>query len=320
MLTAESLLGNGYLPSELPPPFTSSGLGNVQQSLTPIRGFDGRKVSYLCRHSIPKAKLQRRILSIPNPYHHIQLCRALEGHWGTIDAHIQRSPLSASRPVVPQDTAGSSRAVDMFRRMSYLSIGRVHKSVAAKYLLKTDISNYYPSIYTHAIPWALHTKAVAKRDRTDGLIGNVIDRHLRQSQDGQTIGIPVGPDSSLIISEILGSALDIDLVSRLTRPQGFRFVDDYYLYLQTLGEAERALENLEAVANSYELRVNASKTAILPMPDHVQPRWVSELRSFRFRATPSGQKADLVTYFSMAFEHAVNCPLCSYICAKEDQG
>jgi len=29
-----------------------------------------------------------------------------------------------------------------------------------KYLIKTDIKNFYPSIYTHSIPWALHDKAV----------------------------------------------------------------------------------------------------------------------------------------------------------------
>ncbi|MFM6127183.1 MAG: hypothetical protein ACKPBV_00235 [Sphaerospermopsis kisseleviana] len=29
-----------------------------------------------------------------------------------------------------------------------------------KYLIKTDIKNFYPSIYTHSIPWALHKKDV----------------------------------------------------------------------------------------------------------------------------------------------------------------
>ena len=31
-----------------------------------------------------------------------------------------------------------------------------------KYLVKVDISQCFPSIYTHAIPWALVTKEVAK--------------------------------------------------------------------------------------------------------------------------------------------------------------
>ena len=30
-----------------------------------------------------------------------------------------------------------------------------------KYILKTDIKNFYPSIYTHSIAWALHTKELS---------------------------------------------------------------------------------------------------------------------------------------------------------------
>ena len=37
----------------------------------------------------------------------------------------------------------------------------INKALEFKYLFTTDIANFYPSIYTHSIPWAIHTKEVA---------------------------------------------------------------------------------------------------------------------------------------------------------------
>jgi hypothetical protein len=40
------------------------------------------------------------------------------------------------------------------------------QSAGARYALVTDISSYFPTVYTHTIPWALHTKPVAKANKT----------------------------------------------------------------------------------------------------------------------------------------------------------
>jgi hypothetical protein len=59
------------------------------------------------------------------------------------------------------------------------------------YLIQTDITDCYGSIYTHSIAWALHTKAVAKSKRNDSsLLGNKIDKYIQNMQCGQTNGIP----------------------------------------------------------------------------------------------------------------------------------
>ncbi|MCE2887486.1 MAG: RNA-directed DNA polymerase [Pseudanabaena sp.] len=65
-----------------------------------------------------------------------------------------------------------------------------------KYLIKTDIKNFYPSIYTHSIPWALHDKAVIRQPnkRNDyEFIGNRLDKLFQNANDGCTNGIPIGP-------------------------------------------------------------------------------------------------------------------------------
>ena len=66
-------------------------------------------------------------------------------------------------------------------------MARAFCRASARYLLQTDIDNFYPSIYTHVIPWALHTKSAAKQRRHNyNLAGNVLDYIVRNSQDQQT--------------------------------------------------------------------------------------------------------------------------------------
>ncbi len=67
--------------------------------------------------------------------------------------------------------------------------------------MKTDLSRFYQTIYTHSLPWAIHGKAQAKENKENGLYGNKLDSCVRNTQDQQTIGLPVGPDTSFILSE-----------------------------------------------------------------------------------------------------------------------
>lgn len=60
----------------------------------------------------------------------------------------------------------------------------------APLIVRTDINQFYGSIYTHSIPWALHGKATAKANRSPALLGNALDECVRNAQDGQTIGVP----------------------------------------------------------------------------------------------------------------------------------
>ena len=72
-------------------------------------------------------------------------------------------------------------------------------------MLTTDLSRFFPTIYTHSVPWAFHSKSVAKKNKNPTLkyFGNLLDLALRQAQDGQTIGIPIGPDTSHMIAEAI---------------------------------------------------------------------------------------------------------------------
>lgn len=152
-----------------------------------------------------------------------------------------------------------------------------------------------------------HTKAQAKAKPFDkSLCGNLIDEAVRNTQDKQTLGIPVGPVTSDLISELLGTSLDVELSTIHPGLRGLRYVDDYYLYFATRSEAEAALAELHGVANHFAVEINPLKTRISELPEPIQPSWKSELRSHVIRS--GNEDGDLIDFFSRAFENASKYP------------
>lgn len=79
----------------------------------------------------------------------------------------------------------------------------IKRSIGKNVILKLDINNFYPSVYTHAIEWAFTGKDYAKeiwaskgKLKHEGYeIGEKIDELIRKSQSDETHGIPIGPDN-----------------------------------------------------------------------------------------------------------------------------
>ena len=298
------LIERGYLPVEIPPAFSTAGFASVLQHLPADLGDFAQKSSKCVFHSIPRLLHHRRLLGIPNPLHQLKLVKTIEEHWAGLEAHMEASTLSLTRMgYVP----GSSRGLERIGDFDSLDQERVVRSSASRYLLKADLSRFYHSLYTHSISWALHTKGVAKAGQFNpGLYGNLIDQAVRNTQDKQTLGIPVGPVTSDLISEILGTALDIQLQSAQPSLKGLRYVDDYYLFFGTRSDAEAVLANLHSIANHFAVEINPLKTRILELPEAVQPAWKSELRLSQIRA--ENEKEDLFAFFSRAFDNSAKYP------------
>lgn len=128
---------------------------------------------------------------------------------------------------------------------------RAELRTRGRYLLFADLVRFYPSIYTHSIAWVLHSKSVAKVNHGTSLLGNEIDMLVRNCQDGQTNGIPIGPDTSLLISEVLLSKVDLTLSKFGLK--GFRYMDDYELVFDSESDALGALSKLEYALLDFEL-------------------------------------------------------------------
>jgi hypothetical protein len=305
-MSLRTLLARGYFPKELPRPF---GTGSIARCLTstPVLPGDFGKTAvrgnrlptaHMAIYSLARGGLVRRPLSICNPLHYFLLCKELVQNWGAIKPRVAGTPLAATAPVFK----GAGRAID-----GRCPQGARHElaqgtRVGRRYILQTDINRFYHSIYTHSISWALHDKATAKANRTLGLLGNKIDYWIRMGQDQQTVGVPIGHDTSLVMAELIMQRCDEALVREVPNLRGHRFIDDYELSFQTRTEAEDAFHVLDRCLADFELALNLKKTKISELPMPFEPAWTTELKVFSFsRNSQFGQAADLNNFFNKAF-------------------
>lgn len=308
MTTTGDILSRGYLPKELPPLFNSASLGQNFASLSKTSARD----SYCLRTSYSKYSTVRRAIAIPNAAHFVPLAQAVSAHWQTLQQQCALSRFSHTKPVLSTD-----RAIAWEHSLDEMSRLRAELRVGSRYILQADVSSYYASIYTHSIPWALHTKPVAKTNRstqpvgtTRPLPGNMLDLFSRNIQSGQTVGLPIGPDTSLPIAEAILASVDAIVEDTLRcSSSAFRFVDDYEIAFSSLAEAERAQNVLQDALAEYELELNPRKTRILTAPASLETPWVQELAAFTLGSPkPTVLEAQLIRYFSRAFDLANTMP------------
>jgi RNA-directed DNA polymerase len=137
-----------------------------------------------------------------------------------------------------------------------------------EYVLHTDISDCYGSIYTHSIAWAVHTKPIAKSNRLDpNLAGNAIDKHLRDMAYGQTNGIPVGSVLMDFIAEMVLGNVDLELSDRIQEAnikdyEVIRYRDDYRIFSNNPQTAEYITKLLTEILIEHGMRLNAQKTIV----------------------------------------------------------
>lgn len=306
-----NLVGKGFFPKELPPPFNTEILGNkVDEILSNVSTFDKpTKKKYRETHnvsySIPKVGLARRTLGIPNPIHQIELSDIIIENWPSIQKIFDNSKISASKPI-PDVT--NERAIKTENSFGKFRESCFEISFNKSYELKTDISKYYPTIYTHSIPWAMHTKKVAKEKRSDfSLLGNLIDKAIRNSQSGQTKGIPIGPDTSHIISEILGCTFDKFLSDKFS-VKGYRFVDDCYFYFSSYSDAEKLFKYFQTTLTDFSLDINEEKTFIRKLPYPFESSWSIEIANFNLRKNAKAQRTDIKNLASLSFNKMLEFP------------
>jgi hypothetical protein len=309
---AKKIISSGYFASQIPGEFKSTTLSEIIDILDLTKSRLSKeglnKWCKLIDFSIPKTENFRRILSVPHPLHYILLARLIEDNWGNLESHFAKSQFSLTTPQISEDS------IEPKYKMSEKINRRIHNLVLKRYILQADITRYYPSIYTHSIPWALHTKEVAKANpRDDGYFGNVIDRLVRNLQDGQTVGIPIGPVVSLIIQEIVGTTIDDEFKREYGDVLvGYRYTDDMEYYFSSSEEAERALNILNKILKNYGLDLNNSKTKVIKIPQVLESEWLYYFKKYEFRRNKKDkrksiylQHTDIKEFFSTAFKYKI---------------
>ncbi|QFZ82611.1 hypothetical protein GFK26_07485 [Variovorax paradoxus] len=124
------------------------------------------------------------------------------------------------------------------------------------YVLRCDISDFYPRIYHHRLENAL---SAATNNRS---ASNRIMKILGAISGGASYGLPVGGPASRILSEILLNRIDRLLIGEQIK--FCRFVDDYVIFANSREEAYTALINLTSLLlNNEGLSLQKAKTRVM---------------------------------------------------------
>ena len=305
-IIAKWLLEEGYYPEQyvIPPSFKVSqfDLKDVPyfrvDNSGPQPKFEPDKYDLL-NVSFPKTELTDRTFGIIAPKIYHDIVWHLINEWEFIQKALFRTHnkiYSYSFPI-PISTESEGQLGNLRAgRMIYEFLEMAENDIVAeaynyKYILKTDIKNFYPSIYTHSIAWAIHTKEeIRKRGNKNDynkFVGLRLDKLFQYSNDGCTNGIAIGPAVSDLISEIILSAIDEECSKIIDSKNidflAVRFKDDYRFLCQTKQEASFIIKTLQKQMALFNLTLNERKCRVEELPEGLFREWTAEYQQYSLR-------------------------------------
>jgi len=313
----KKLLEKGYFPKEVPPPFQSKRFAEKSSEIITslASSKDKFKKSQILNYSLSKGRYSRRILGIPNPKHFLMLSQFISSNWALFKKTYKLSNYSSSLPLQKEAKRAFRTKSTSLNNFRFLLI---EKSFNKRFELRFDIAQFYSSLYTHSITWSIMGKSLAKTTLNQKLsinknqwkklleidssanlyeVSNSLDALVRACQDQQSIGIPVGPDTSFLIAELIGCRIDNEIRDALnSNVEGIRYFDDYYFYVDSYNEAERVLKISQKILNEYQLEINDKKIYIKEVPFSFENKWAIELSNFRFI---NAEKFELRNFFDI---------------------
>lgn len=239
------------------------------------------------------------------------LCGELTTSLPQLGPFLDPADLSTTVPIWDAETGTFKPKLDYRRAEEH----RLNRQALFRFELRTDITRFYPSIYTHSIAWAVEGKDTAKSRPNDlGLLGNRIDKALRNCQEAQTNGIPIGPMSSQLVAELLLGRVDQRLDAQLRDGptklyEGSRSIDDYHVYTWDQETAFRAKNELYQGLAEFNLELNASKTSVSGLPSQPVPSWLLRIDAMPLEDPDSQREKDhILRLYSLARELADQNP------------
>ncbi len=277
----EGFLGFGLFADKIPDfltsePFYKWYLNNAKPQ------FENKGKDYVRYENMRNINIPR-ILAIPNPFAHANLCNEITLNWENIKnillENVKNQRFKISRIHI-RKLKDKKHLFEMNYKNNVKDGNPEQKILIGKqFYVEADISNCFPSIYSHSLPWALVGKSTAKLNKDNHTEWyNKLDRVLRNSKNEETNGILIGPHSSNLISEVILTKVDKVLAKK--NYSYVRYIDDYKCYVSSHEEAENFLLDLSTELKNYELHLNNKKTKICQLPLSSVYEWVNRLNSF----------------------------------------
>ena len=259
------LFARGYFHGlQLPEYFRPSGLDTINPPLTDRLAWT--KPVYI---DAPKGPHAWRRFALLHPYAFYSLVNVVTqpDAWHTIRAHLTRRT-RVTAFTLPTLNLETSPSADGITGYGALETQILLTPPSYSHLAVADISNFYPSVYTHSIAWALHGKHTAKAARRDkNQLGNQLDAAFQAAHEGQTNGLLIGNACSDIASEIILADIDTTFMKALEikklDARAFRFRDDYRIVCRSQSDAQSILSTLSDILHqSYDLTLNDQKSGV----------------------------------------------------------
>lgn len=299
-----ALLGKGYFPKELPRAFTTNDFGRHATEI--LEEWKSNKVfaevktkskvngnkkfgsfNYNVREcgieviSTPKRGHERRDVHLTHPIPQILLAHEISKNWVKLLKYLPQDSRSVDRLHISEAEPRGLSEIDFAlhrRKKAYIE-------AQSDWIVKTDITRYYPSIYTHSLTWACYGKEKVKGNRKafEGSLIDRLDQLVRAANRNQTVGIPVGPETSRILAELIGRHVDkaVCSVSEHISPASVdRLQDDWFVGTSNRETAELALASISKSYRAFGLEINGSKTSLEQVGRFVEDEEISELRAF----------------------------------------
>lgn len=277
------LKGENYSRIDLPAYFTFQELLNKiseklnKSSLSEFRNSSPRDyndVNYKLL-SNKDGKYAWRPFQLIHPAIYVSLVHQITDskNWNTIKARFKEFRKNKkiechSLPVQSEEDLKTDKSAQILYWWQMIEQQSITLSMEYNFVLQTDITDCYGTIYTHSIPWAIHTKTIAKQKKNrnnKSFVGVVIDNHLQDMSYGQTNGIPQGSSLMDFIAEIVLGYVDLQLGEKLdqlkiTNYKILRFRDDYRIFTKDSFIAEQITKELSEILSQLGMRLNPEKT------------------------------------------------------------
>ncbi len=185
----KALLGKGYFPKELPRAFTTSDFGthaiDILAEWRASKVFSERKAkvkvsgnkkanafNYSLKDcsidvvSAPKRGHERREIHLTHPIPQALLAHEIACNWAALLKHLPQDSRSIDRLQIAETEPRGLSEIDFAlhrRKKAYIE-------AQSDWIVRTDITRYYPSIYTHSLAWACYGKEKVKRNKNWGSI------------------------------------------------------------------------------------------------------------------------------------------------------
>ncbi|HBK4691634.1 TPA: RNA-directed DNA polymerase [Serratia marcescens] len=250
----------------------NSAIDNDEISYSPdSKSLMGKEINYEVLVSKDGLYSWRRITLI-NPLYYVYFCRKITTpeNWKKIKEKFELFAandlfLCSSIPVRKNKTSNTAASVmNWWEDFEQKSLAF---SLEYEFMFSTDISNFYPSIYTHSFEWVFISKEEAKKKENNDNPGRLIDSHIQTMMSNQTNGIPLGSTLMDTFAELILGEIDLQLRKEtkklnIANYKVVRYRDDYRIFSNSKDDLDKISKCLVGVLGNFGLDLNSKKTEL----------------------------------------------------------